>query len=350
MHELPDPEWYLDNVLSLTEPGDPKSLPTGPARRWRQWWHRQERTGDPLVRLAAQHGFVLTTAHLRAAGVTRSAARHAVDTAGWSVPLRGFICPVRLDDGADRHTVARRAHAVAATAAAAPGHAISARSAAILEGLPTLAVPSRPELTVLPAAQSGERTGRRPSRQLFAATLDDRSTTPWFGVARTTVARTLVDLARHDRRDAIMAADAALHERLTTPADVRVELERAAGWPGVRRARAVLGLADPLAESALESLVRLVLHDDGFPPPQLQVGIGAYRVDLCWPEHRLVLEADGLGKYSAAEWRNEKRREQALRALGYRVERITWDDLLRRWPGTSVRLRRELSLPGGNGR
>ncbi len=42
-------------------------------------------------------------------------------------------------------------------------------------------------------------------------------------------------------------------------------LAAARGWPGVRRARSVLALASPLAESPLESLVRLRLHDAGFP-------------------------------------------------------------------------------------
>jgi very-short-patch-repair endonuclease len=99
-------------------------------------------------------------------------------------------------------------------------------------------------------------------------------------------------------------------------------------------------MADPLTESALESLVRLALHDDGFPRPQLQVRIAgtSYRADMLWPAHRLILEIDGLAKYTDAEWRREKRREQELRRLGYRVERVTWDDVVNRWPQTRSRL------------
>ena len=56
--------------------------------------------------------------------------------------------------------------------------------------------------------------------------------------------------------------------------------------------------AEPRAESPLESVLRLRLHDDGFPPPQLQAEIAGFEVDMLWPKQRLVLEADGRLKYT----------------------------------------------------
>jgi very-short-patch-repair endonuclease len=76
---------------------------------------------------------------------------------------------------------------------------------------------------------------------------------------------------------------------------------------------------------------------------------------MLWPEARLILEADGLGKYTAAELRREKRRELRLRALGYRVERVGWDDIVLHWPQTRIWLRAALRqaglhrLPAGTG-
>lgn len=131
--------------------------------------------------------------------------------------------------------------------------------------------------------------GTRAARYTFSGDLSEKEITRWFGVPVTTVARTLVDLARHDRRDGLMAADAALRARLTVPAQIAHVVDRAAGWPGIPQARDVLALADPLSESALESLTRLILHDDGFLAPRLQRWIGEYRVDFCWPEQRLVV-------------------------------------------------------------
>jgi very-short-patch-repair endonuclease len=156
----------------------------------------------------------------------------------------------------------------------------------------------------------------------------------------TTVARTVVDLARHDRYDAIAAADAALHEQLLRPAELDALLASAAGWPGIRQARALLALASDKPESPLESWLRLALHDAGFPKPKPQYWVGPYRADLAWPEVRLIAEADGLGKYDRAEGRREKRRDHAVHVRGWHVERVMFSEVFHSWPATEQRLRR----------
>ncbi len=93
-----------------------------------------------------------------------------------------------------------------------------------------------------------------------SAGLADTDVTAWFGVPVTTVARTVGDLARTDPPAGLMAADAALRHGLVTTAELDRVLVGMAGWPGVRRARVVAGLASPLAESPLESLTRWVVH------------------------------------------------------------------------------------------
>jgi very-short-patch-repair endonuclease len=342
----PDPDWYLDNVLVYAEPGRSRLAEPGPAARWQDWWQQQAAGLDGP---AAEQGFVLATAQLPLAGATRQTAQIAVRRGRWSAAGYGAIAPVDIRD-AQSHVVARRQHALACAAAVLrrPDHVVSGRSAAILHGLPTYTIPPRPELT---APSRG--LGRRGPAQVYGASLTAEQVTRWFGVPVIGTARSLVDLGRHDRRDAIMAVDAALREALVGQVEVADQLARARGWPGVRQAREVLALASPLAESPLESLARLVLHDDGFPAPRLQVQIlgTPYRVDLLWPEARLILEIDGLEKYSAdeyrREYRREKRREQRLRKLGYRIERITWDDIVQRWPETRAWLRVALHLPAG---
>ena len=80
---------------------------------------------------------------------------------------------------------------------------------------------------------------------------------------------------------------------------------------GVRQARDIVALADARAESPLELITRLAMHDSKFPPPQLQVEIGGYAVDFLLPG-KLIVEADGRGKYQGdALWR-EKKRESVL--------------------------------------
>lgn len=314
---------------------------TGPVGEWQAWWTRQAERG------LGGSGFVMSAPEVAAAGVSRQTARTRTRRGEWARAGYGFVAPLDIAD-VRPYLVARRRHAVQAAAAARrrPGHVISGRSAAIIHGLPTFRVPLRPELTELEPVGLGRRRG---ASHVYGAALGSAEWTTWFGVPVTGVARTLVDLARHDRRDAIMAADAALREELTERKRMDDALVRAVGWPGVRQARAVLALTSELAESPLESLTRLVLHDGGFPAPELQVWIGEYRVDMLLRAQRLVLEIDGLEKYTDAEARREKRRETRLRQMGYRVERITWEDVIHRWPQTSAWLRGILSVPATAG-
>jgi very-short-patch-repair endonuclease len=339
MARPPDPDKYFDRVLAYAEPGTAALRRPGPIEEWQQWWAKRATDPGPLPELAAGQGFVLTPEQLRTAGVSRDRARTRAARGIWSAAGRGAVSPFDLRDE-DPYVEQRRRHAITAAAAALrhADHVVSGRSAAILRGVPTLSVPRTPELT------DGEPAGlgRRRRAHIYGAAFTVSDVESWFGVPVMSLVRTLVDLGRHDRRDAIMAVDAALRERLVEPAELDAALAQAAGWPGVRRAREVLALGDGRAESALESLTRLALIDDGFPLPDLQVQIGPYRVDMLFGEARLVLEADGLAKYTDAEWRREKRREAALRRAGYRVERVTWEDVTRYWPATQARLREAL--------
>jgi hypothetical protein len=338
---LPDPDWYFDNVLTFARPGPPPPrLIRGPAAEWRSWWQRQcSSASDVLLRTAARQGFVLATSEFEALGVTRSRARHEVRQGRWTSAGFGAVAPLDIrDDGTTFEAtmrVARRRHALACAGAAIRrrGATVSGRSAAILDGLPILRLPRSPELT-----ERDVGLGKRANAHVFSAKLAAIETTEWFGVPVETVGRTLVSLARHGRRDALMAADAALRENLIDEAGIAAALSFAVGWPWVRQARAVLALADPRAESPLESLTRLALHDDGFPPPDLQVWIGIDRVDFYWPEFDLVLEADGRVKYTDAESWRERQREQRLRNHVRQVERVVWSEVLRTWPQTSARL------------
>jgi very-short-patch-repair endonuclease len=340
--DLPDAQWYLDNVRANATPGidRPQDGDVLPVAAWQSWWCDQVSDETPLLRLACRQGFVVATAQLRDEDWADHDLRREVRRGTWWVPARGTASPVVI--GGQDHLAQRRRHALRSTAAALvrPGHLISGKSAAILRGLPTMAVPRLPELTSPDDDWLGHRATNHLRHAGIAAVDRDR----WFGAPVTAVPRTLVDLARHDRRSAIMAADAALREELTTKRELEAALSRARGWPGVRQAREIAALADGDAESPLESIVRLALHDDGFPSPKLQRIVAGYRVDFLWPEYRLILEADGRVKYSDDAWSqrdplwNEKRRETALRRAGFEVERILWSDVFDGWDVMRQRL------------
>lgn len=83
-----------------------------------------------------------------------------------------------------------------------------------------------------------------------------------------------------------------------------------------------------------ESRARWVFGLLGLPEPVPQAEIrdaeGGFvaRVDFLFKEQRTVVEFDGLAKYAErSDLIREKAREDALRALGYSVVRITWVDL-----------------------
>lgn len=310
---------------------------------WSEYWHQLACRGDhqPELAVAATRGFVLTAAELADVGITRARARTRLAHGSWTAAGHGYTAPLSAVSPRHRHALA-----AAAAARRRPADAISGRSAAVLRGLPLMGTPTTPRLAV-----REESLGRmRPAAaQCFTGWLGADEITGWYGVAVTTVARTLVDLARHDRFDGIMDADEALRLGLVRRAGIDAALLRARGWPGVRQARDLLALADPRAESPLESVTRLRLHDDGFPPPEPQFWIGRHRVDLCWPWLRLVLEVDGRSKYALSDdedplWA-EKLREGALRRLGWQVERVTSRDVFAGWPQTSAYLRPLFQLP-----
>jgi hypothetical protein len=110
-----------------------------------------------------------------------------------------------------------------------------------------------------------------------------------------------------------------------------------------------ISLADPRAESPLESASRGYLHEVQLPLPELQAWIrGAdgrhYRVDFLWRDRRVIGEADGWVKYTdLSDLRDEKRREDALRAAGFVMVRWTSDELWRTPDTVMARLRSALT-------
>jgi hypothetical protein len=172
------------------------------------------------------------------------------------------------------------------------------------------------------------------------ATLVKEDVTAHIGLLMTTIERTAVDLARElSRRDALIALDSALagggsKERM------RAVAERLRGWRGIRQAEELIEFADGRSESATESWARLTLKDHGMPIPDLQVDLSdaqgpVARVDLIYREHRTIVEADGMIKYTDP-WIDprevlvrEKLREDRLRDAGWEVVRVTWRQLER---------------------
>lgn len=214
-----------------------------------------------------------------------------------------------------------------------PDALVSCTTAAELHGVTTLHCCPRVHLTREP--DLGATAYRTPYVDLRLAALPDSHRTLIDGVPAVTIARAVVDVARtRPFVDGVVAADAALHAGLDRDLLLEV-LADCARWPGIRRARAVVEFANPLAESALESGGRWVIHLGGLPSPQLQHAIGRYRVDFWFPEYQTIGEADGLAKY-----RDENRdvaqaqhdRDAELAETGAEIVHFNWLDVFVRPP------------------
>lgn len=98
------------------------------------------------------------------------------------------------------------------------------------------------------------------------------------------------------------------------------------------RVGTVLPLVDGRSESPPESWVRVACARSGLPAPVPQfvvVESGQFlgRVDLAWPEHRLIVEYEGAHHFDELQVRRDDRRYERLVAAGWRVIRLGAADL-----------------------
>ena len=223
-----------------------------------------------------------------------------------------------------------RAYAI--VGALGSGTVASHRTAGYIHGLDLLTEPGATVTVTRPADHHSHSA--KPGVHLYVARLPGRHVFERFALPITTVARTVVDLARTAPfREGVVVADCALHQHLTTKDELRTVLTECPQVRGCRRAAAVVEFADGLAESPLESIARVVFRDCKLPPPSLQVRIEGTdfigRVDFLWPQYRTIVEVDGVMKYTDPyRARAQLRRDQRLRAAGYEVVHFEWRDIV----------------------
>ena len=210
----------------------------------------------------------------------------------------------------------------------------SHHSAAAIHGLDQL-VRQPPEVVAVTRAPGGSRTAR-PGVRLHIAALPSGHVTVSSGVRVTSVARTVVDLARTSSfRAGVVAADSALRGKQVSKDELRAVVADCVRWPGIRQASLVVEFSDGRSESALESISRVAFRDHRIPAPELQVQVGGDngvvgRADFLWRRYRTIGEADGALKYAnTGRAISQLRRDAALRAAGFEVVHFTWPEIVR---------------------
>lgn len=171
------------------------------------------------------------------------------------------------------------------------------------------------------------------------------------------VARTVWEVASSSTLESgVCTVDSALHRHPDLGDQLRQQSELFRHRPGSRSARIILRLSDPKAESAGESLSRVLFYRGGIARPELQFKVYGSdgrligTSDCYWPECRHLGEFDGKVKYGRllrpgeepgdAVFR-EKRREDEMRGEHFGMSRWIWSDLM---PGGQTGFLRRLRV------
>jgi hypothetical protein len=167
------------------------------------------------------------------------------------------------------------------------------------------------------------------------------------GLPTTSALRTVVDLgSRNPLTEGVVAADIFLHARLVTIAELRAHVAEHARAKGVARLRRVVDLAEPKAESPMETRLRMLLVLAGLPRPEAQVpiyddeGRPLGRPDLLYRVQRVAIEYDGDNHRDRLV--DDNRRQNGLVGAGYRLLRFTALDVYRTPDIVVMQVRREV--------
>lgn len=291
---------------------------------------------EPYVALTRQllaaGGDVVTATDLKAAGVTTAQIARLV--------ARGLLLRLRRDVLVDadrwRAMAPWQRHAPRALGvlrsldqAGDRGLAVSHHSALSLHGVATHGVDDDAHLVRTAPGRGYRSTGLQ-----VHAPVGPQHVMVVRGVRVVRPAVAIMQVAsRSGVEPGLVAADDALREALCSSQDLQDLVDWRALRVGRSHAALVSRHADGRHESAGETRTRWALHLLGYrdvaPQVVIRTPAGEFvaRVDFLLLD-RVIVEFDGMTKYTdVATLRAEKRREDALRALGYQVVRITWADL-----------------------
>lgn len=297
-------------------------------------------TGPLAKRAGHQHG-LFTAADASSLGVTHQDLRSLVAT-GWCDRARPGVYRVVAAPRTQEQDL------LAVVLFHGAGTVASHRSAAALWGMPGYRM--RPsEVTRL-----HERNRRSPGGLVHGVLLlPDVHCTVRTGIPVTTVSRTIFDLAGIEHIGKVeRALDTAIHRRLCTLLQLQHVFFALAGR-GRRGTVAMRELLEARGEdyvppaSELERVARRVFADASIPLPRFEVHLGDAeligRVDCFWRDAGLVVELDGRRYHGGLLARDaDRKRDNRLMAEGWRVLRITWDDLRDRPQETAELVRRAL--------
>jgi predicted transcriptional regulator of viral defense system len=224
---------------------------------------------------------------------------------------------------------------MAAVLASGPGSAISHGSAGVHLDL-------RPSARAIINITVSSRSPRRHRGIVIhrSITLADQDIALVRNVPCTTVARTLFDLADVVHRRALERAfDRAEQLEQFDLRKINDQIARNAHRAAAPKVRALLAehyVGSTATDSDFEDRLIPLIYAAGLPLPQTQAyivledGEPALRRDFVWPDQRVNVETDGERFHRTRQaFERDRRNDQRLASAGWRIIRITWNQLER---------------------
>lgn len=284
---------------------------------------RQERTplDLALADLARRQWGVVSLAQLRALGIGARGVQHRARSGRLRRVHRGIYAV----GGA---VLPREGRWLAAVLASGDRAVLSHVSAAVHWNLLQYDAP-KPEVTA-PASRH-----RVPGIRLHRSrSLDAQDTTHHEGIPVTTVHRTLLDIAadapEHHLERALAQAERVL---LYDHTAITEAIARANGHRGAGRLAKAIASDPQWTRSELERRLRKLARQHGLPQPHSNHTLDApdhpgLEADFYFPTHRLVVETDGWDTHKTRQaFEDDRAKDAALTAAGYKVLRFTWRQL-----------------------
>jgi very-short-patch-repair endonuclease len=273
-----------------------------------------------MAELASRQRGVVARTQLRAIGLSR----HAIDRRLKAARLHPIYRGVYLVGHSFPPPGARELGAVLACGR---GAVVSHRAAAALWRL--LPGAGREIDVTVPGRDRRRTDGIRTHR---VGDLEPRDVRRLGGIPVTAPARTILDLASvvppRELERALAEAEA---RRLTHGGQLLSLLARVGPRPGVATLRSLVGAdAHPaLTRSEAEERLLALIRASELPRPEINVRVGPHEVDFLWRNQRLVVEVDGFRFHSSrAAFERDRLQDAELAAMGFRVVRVTWRQLV----------------------
>jgi hypothetical protein len=240
------------------------------------------------------------------------------------------------------------------------GEAFSHATAGILHGLPLPSVFDRSPIHVLAPpgmtrARSEGVVGHESSTP-FTVGLHDGLPVVDAPLAWCQLASML------DREDLVACGDAIVSDvpqragrrpALASIDDLRASVLRWGTRRGASALRRAIELVRTGVDSRPETLTRLLIVSAGLPEPEIATPVRLLdgrivHPDLAYPALRIAFEYEGdEHRGNVRRWRSDIRRREDLEDCGWRVVRITWDDLTTERDAFIARVRRLVASRGG---